>query len=75
MHEACLNLLGVASSILTGARFAIRTLEFMRTVLQRFQEETGHLYNLEATPAEGATYRLARTDKELLPRSARQSGV
>lgn len=67
MHEACLNLLGVGIEHPDGRAFAIRTLEFMRTVLQRFQEETGHLYNLEATPAEGATYRLARTDKERYP--------
>lgn len=67
MHEACQNLLGVGIEHPDGHAFAIRTLEFMRTVLQRFQEETGQLYNLEATPAEGATYRLARTDKERYP--------
>jgi ribonucleoside-triphosphate reductase len=39
----------------------------MREVLGRFQEETGNLYNLEATPAEGATYRLARADQERFP--------
>ncbi len=39
----------------------------MRTVLERFQEETGQLYNLEATPAEGAAFRMARADKERYP--------
>ncbi|MBN2007408.1 MAG: ribonucleoside triphosphate reductase [Anaerolineae bacterium] len=65
MHEACLNLLGVGIDHPDGHAFAIRVLNFMRGVLARFQEETGHLYNLEATPAEGASFRLARADKEL----------
>ncbi len=67
MNEACLNLLGVGIEHPDGREFAIRTLDFMREVLARFQDETGHLYNLEATPAEGATFRLARTDKERYP--------
>ncbi|MGC9356828.1 MAG: ribonucleoside triphosphate reductase [Anaerolineae bacterium] len=67
MHEACLNLLGVGLDHPDGRAFAVRTLEYMREVLARFQSETGNLYNLEATPAEGATYRLARTDKERFP--------
>ena len=67
MHEACQNLLGVGIEHPVGHAFAVRTLEFMREVLTRFQAETGHLYNLEATPAEGATYRLARMDKERYP--------
>jgi len=64
MNEACLNLLGVGIDHPEGKAFTIRTLNFMRDVLAGFQEETGHLYNLEATPAEGATYRLAKTDKK-----------
>ncbi len=63
MNEACVNMLGVDISHPDGKAFAIRTLHTMRNILARFQEETGHLYNLEATPAEGATYRLARADK------------
>jgi ribonucleoside-triphosphate reductase len=70
MHEACRNLLGVGIETPEGQAFAERTLDFMRDVLQRFQSETGHLYNLEATPAEGATYRLARADKERYPEIA-----
>ncbi|HIP87928.1 MAG TPA: ribonucleoside triphosphate reductase [Anaerolineales bacterium] len=64
MHEACLNLLGMGIDHPDGKAFAIRTLKFMREVLARFQEETDHLYNLEATPAEGASFRLAKADKE-----------
>ena len=67
MNEACLNLLGVGIADPEGKAFAVRTLEFMRRMLARFQAETGNLYNLEATPAEGASYRLARADKERFP--------
>lgn len=67
MNEACLNLLGVDIGHPDGQAFAIRTLAYMREVIAGFQEETGNLYNLEATPAEGATYRLARADKERYP--------
>jgi ribonucleoside-triphosphate reductase len=67
MHEASLNLLGVGIDEPDGRAFAVRTLAYMRDVLAHYQEETGNLYNLEATPAEGATYRLARIDKERYP--------
>jgi anaerobic ribonucleoside-triphosphate reductase len=67
MHEACLNLLGVGIEHPEGKAFAMRALEFMRQVLGRFQAETGNLYNLEATPAEGASYRLACADGERFP--------
>ena len=67
MDEACTNLLGVGIAHPEGKDFAIRTLEFMRGVLARFQAETGHLYNLEATPAEGASFRLARSDRQHFP--------
>jgi ribonucleoside-triphosphate reductase (formate) len=67
MNEACQNLLGVDIAHPEGRAFALRTLAFMREVLTRFQEETGNLYNLEATPAEGATFRLARADRERYP--------
>ena len=42
-------------------------MDFMRNTLQKFQDETGHIYNLEATPAEGTTYRLAQIDKADFP--------
>jgi len=63
MNEACLNLLGVDISQPEGKEFAVRTLQFMQSVLAEFQLETGNLYNLEATPAESAAFRLARADK------------
>ncbi|RME37966.1 MAG: ribonucleoside triphosphate reductase, partial [Deltaproteobacteria bacterium] len=64
MNEASLNLLGVGIDSAEGKSFARATLEFMRKQLEGFQEESGHLYNLEATPAEGTSYRLARLDVE-----------
>jgi anaerobic ribonucleoside-triphosphate reductase len=67
MNEACLNLLDVGIAHPDGKAFAMRTLKLMREVLTRFQEETGQLYNLEATPAEGASFRLARADRERFP--------
>jgi ribonucleoside-triphosphate reductase len=67
MNEACRNLLGVGLEHPDGKAFGVETLEFMRRVLARFQAETGNLYNLEATPAEGASYRLARADRERFP--------
>jgi len=51
----------------TGYEMAIRLLDHVREVIVSFQEETGHLYNLEATPAEGTTYRFAREDKKRYP--------
>ena len=64
MHEACVNFLGKGIETPEGKQFAIDTLKFMREKLTRFQQETGHLYNLEATPAEGCSYRLALSDKK-----------
>jgi ribonucleoside-triphosphate reductase len=67
MNEACLNLLGEDIASLEGRSFAVETLEFMRVKLSDFQEETSHIYNLEAVPAEGTSYRLARKDREKYP--------
>ena len=64
-HEACLNLLGKGIETEAGVRLMTRMLEHLREVTSRFQEETGNLYNLEATPAEGTSYRLAKIDKAL----------
>jgi ribonucleoside-triphosphate reductase len=63
MNEACLNFLGKAIGTPEGKEFTIETLNFMRSVLQKFQEETGNLYNLEATPAESTSYRFGRKDR------------
>ena len=67
MNEACLNLLGKNIKSKEGKEFAIETLNFMRDKLVEFQDETGNLYNLEATPAESTAYRLARLDKRYHP--------
>ena len=50
-----------------GHRLALRLLDHVRERMTQFQEETGHLYNLEATPAEGTTYRFAKEDKKRWP--------
>lgn len=70
MNEAALNLLGADIGSDTGKEFAERTLDYMRNRLVEFQKETGNNYNLEATPAEGTTYRLARIDKADFPETA-----
>ncbi|MDR2741670.1 MAG: ribonucleoside triphosphate reductase [Treponema sp.] len=70
MNECLLNFLGEDATIATerGRAFALSTLRFMRDKLADFQEETGELFNLEATPAESTSYRLAKHDKKRYPR-------
>ncbi len=77
MNEACLNLLGCDIGCEAGQALAARVLDHIRHRLQEFQQETGNLYNLEATPAEGTAYRLARCDCERFPgiRTANNSDV
>jgi len=69
MNEAIINLFGPEESIATprGQAFAIKVLEHMRSTLVDYQQETGDLFNLEATPAEGTAYRLARLDRAAYP--------
>jgi ribonucleoside-triphosphate reductase len=67
MNEAVLNLLGKDISTSEGHAFAAEILDFMREKLMDFQNETNNLYNLEATPAEGCTYRFAKKDQQLYP--------
>ncbi|HDI02855.1 MAG TPA: ribonucleoside triphosphate reductase, partial [Candidatus Aenigmarchaeota archaeon] len=67
MNEACLNLFGKNIATEEGRKFTLKVLDFMREKLVEFQEETGNNYNLEATPAEGTSYRLAKMDKEKYP--------
>ena len=67
MHESCLNLLGKGIGSPEGRAFAVEILNYMRDVLKEYQNETGNLYNLEATPAESTSYRLARLDKQKFP--------
>ncbi len=64
VNEAVLNLLGQNIASRDGQAFAVKLLTFMRKRLVDYQEETGSIYNLEATPAEGTAYRLARLDKK-----------
>jgi len=64
MNEALLNFLGENIASKRGRKFALEVLDFMREKLIRYQKETGNLYNLEATPAEGTSYRQAKIDKE-----------
>jgi ribonucleoside-triphosphate reductase len=67
MNEACFNFLGVSIAHPDGKAFALRTLHFIRERLMDFQAQTGNLYNMEATPAEGASYRLAKADRVRFP--------
>lgn len=67
MNEALVNFMSRDITSFEGKELAIRTLKHMRDNLMRFQHETGNLYNLEATPGEGTSYRLASLDKDLYP--------
>ncbi len=67
LNEAVMNLLGVTIGDQKGKEFGEKVLTYMRNRLADFQEETGNIYNLEATPAEGTSYRLARLDKKKYP--------
>ncbi len=67
MNESCVNFLGEGIYTDDGRKFAIKVMDFMRDRISDFQEETGHIYNLEASPAEGASYRLAKIDKKEFP--------
>jgi len=67
MNEAVMNLFGVNIASADGTDFAIRVLAVMREKLSDYQQQTGNIYNLEATPAEGTSYRLARIDRKKHP--------
>ena len=67
LNESCMNFLGVDIVDPRGKAFAEKVLTHMRQKLADFQEETGDLFNLEATPAESTSYRLARHDKKKYP--------
>ncbi len=67
MNESCKNFLSCDIASEEGNNFAIKVMDYLRSKLVSFQEETGNNYNLEATPAEGTTYRLARLDKKSHP--------
>ncbi|GAG50092.1 unnamed protein product, partial [marine sediment metagenome] len=63
MNEACQNLFGEDIASKRGKKFAEKVLNYMRKKLLKYQQETGNNYNLEATPAEGTSYRLAIKDR------------
>ena len=68
MNEACLNFQDTDIASERGLKFSLEIMDFIRGVIADIQEETGHIFNLEATPAEGASYRLAMLDKKEFPR-------
>lgn len=70
IHEMIRNFTDDAEGVHTeqGHKFAVEFLDHVRAKLVEFQEQTTHLYNLEATPAEGTTYRFAKEDKKAFPR-------
>jgi ribonucleoside-triphosphate reductase len=69
INEMIRNFTGDADDVTTasGHAFACRFLDHVRARIVAFQEETGHMYNLEATPAEGTTYRFAKEDRKRFP--------
>jgi ribonucleoside-triphosphate reductase len=67
MNEACLNLLGCSIADAEGQQFALKVMDHLRETIARLQETTGDMINLEATPAEGTSYRLALKDKKRHP--------
>lgn len=69
MHEMLRNLTGDREGMHTenGRQLALEILDHVRAKMVQYQEETGHLYNLEATPAEGTTYRFAKEDQKRYP--------
>ncbi len=67
MNESMRNFFGSDLCAEESRQFAVEILDHMRDRLVTYQERTGHLYNLEATPGEGTSYRLAKKDKEKFP--------
>lgn len=64
MNEMLLNFNGTDMSTKEGNNLAVRVMNHLRDIMMEFQEETGHMYNLEATPAEGTSFRFAKSDRE-----------
>ncbi len=67
MNEACLNFLGTDITTAQGQTFAVKVMDALRTMIAEIQDRTGDIFNLEATPAEGTSYRLAMIDKRRFP--------
>jgi ribonucleoside-triphosphate reductase len=77
MNEAAVNFLGEDITTAAGQRFALRVMDFLRDRISGLQEQTGTLFNLEATPGEGTSFRLAMLDKKRFPdiRCANEPGL
>ncbi len=67
MNEACINFLGQGIASEKGQEFSVMIMDHIRKVIEKMQETTGEIFNLEATPAEGTTYRFAMMDKSRFP--------
>lgn len=67
MNEACLNFINKDIGTDEGHSFSLNVMKNLREALSKIQDETGDIFNLEATPAEGTSYRLAMRDKEKYP--------
>ncbi|SMC66123.1 ribonucleoside-triphosphate reductase class III catalytic subunit [Desulfocicer vacuolatum DSM 3385] len=67
MNEACVNFMGKGIASEEGQAFSIRVMDHLRSKIEKMQVETGEMFNLEATPAEGTTYRFAMKDKNRYP--------
>ena len=67
MNECLINFMGEGIASRNGRKFTLEIMDFMREKITKYQEETGNLYNLEATPAEGASFKLALKDKAAYP--------
>jgi len=67
MNEACINFMGENIGTAAGRDFSVQVMDFMRNRLVEIQDETGNMFNLEATPAEGTSYSLALLDKKRFP--------
>jgi ribonucleoside-triphosphate reductase len=74
MNESMRNFMGKDMTQIEARAFSIEVLAYMREKLVKFQEETGHLYNLEATPGEGTSYRLAKIDRKKFSRMLMPGG-
>jgi ribonucleoside-triphosphate reductase len=68
MNEACLNFIGEGIATPAGQAFSLEVMDYLRNMISGIQEKTGDMFNLEATPAEGTSYRLALMDKKHYPR-------
>lgn len=67
MHEACVNFIGESIASEKGLAFSVKVMDHIRKQMEKIQEQTGEIFNLEATPGEGTTYRFAMMDKQRYP--------